>query len=65
MSTMQWYQNEDGQWVCTWTLTCQREAAGVVAHPILQFVPTCQHHADMLGLDLLGWDLIEVEATPA
>lgn len=35
---------------CQWFALCDREAAGVVAHPVLADVPTCQRCADRLGL---------------
>lgn len=37
---------------CEWFAWCERDAAGVVVHPILGEVPTCQICADRLDLDL-------------
>lgn len=38
--------------LCQWFALCDHEAVGVVAHPILGDVPTCQRCADKLELDL-------------
>lgn len=38
---------------CEWFAMCGRPAAGVVAHPILGDVPTCQTCADKHDLDLV------------
>ena len=35
---------------CEWFALCDHVAAGVVHHPILGNVPTCQRCADKLGL---------------
>jgi hypothetical protein len=35
---------------CSWFALCDHPAAGVVHHPILGNVPTCQRCADKLGL---------------
>lgn len=37
---------------CQWFALCDHRADGVVAHPILGAVPTCQRCADMLALDI-------------
>jgi hypothetical protein len=37
---------------CEWFALCDRPAAGVVHHPVLSPVPTCQRCADRLGLEL-------------
>jgi hypothetical protein len=57
---------------CEWFARCTREAAGVVSHPVLGDVPTCQPCAVMLDLDLQPppadpWPTIErnVPVTPA
>lgn len=39
---------------CEWMLMCEEPAAGVVAHPILGDVPTCQRCADRHGLTFEG-----------
>lgn len=38
--------------MCQWFALCDKPADGVVKHPILGDVPTCQRCADKLGLDL-------------
>lgn len=39
--------------ICQWFLLCDNPAAGVVVHPVLGFVPTCERCADRLGLSLV------------
>ncbi|QIN94208.1 hypothetical protein PP459_gp025 [Streptomyces phage Wakanda] len=39
--------------MCEWFAKCTNEADGVVKHPILGDVPTCQRCADKLGLELV------------
>lgn len=53
----------DGKVMCGWFGTaCGLPADGAVEHPILEYVPCCSHHAELLGLDLVSaeWDLSEV-----
>lgn len=53
----------DGKVMCGWFgAACGRDADGVVEHPILDYVPCCCHHAEVLELDLVSaeWDLSEV-----
>lgn len=38
---------------CEWFARCENDAAGLVAHPVLLYVPTCHRCADKLDLDLL------------
>lgn len=38
---------------CAWFVGCQNAADGIVVHPILGDVPTCQRCTDKLGLDLV------------
>lgn len=35
---------------CRWFALCDREADGVVEHPVLGDVPTCKRCANRLGL---------------
>jgi len=49
--------------LCEWFALCDRPADGVVSHPILGWVPTCQRCADKLGLELSCWAIL-IEATP-
>lgn len=59
--------------ICEWFALCENTADGVVSHPVLGDVPTCQRCADRLGLDLRPnvhdspWPNIErnVAVTPA
>ncbi len=37
---------------CEWFLMCENEATGIVPHPTLGPVPTCQRCADKLDLDI-------------
>lgn len=41
--------------VCEWFAFCTRESSGVVEHPILGDVPTCERCANKLDLDLLRY----------
>lgn len=58
--------------LCEWFALCTRPADGVVSHPILGWVPTCQRCADKLGLQLARsydgilapWVLIEEDTDP-
>ena len=36
--------------VCQWFLLCTLPADRLIHHPVLSYVPTCQHCADKLGL---------------
>lgn len=38
---------------CEWFARCGNPAAGLVHHPVLGYVPTCQRCTDKLGLALL------------
>lgn len=38
--------------MCEWFARCENEAAGIVRHPILGPVPTCERCTSMLGLEL-------------
>src|SRR4051794_17231694 len=38
---------------CQWFALCDNEAVGVVVHPVLGNVPTCQRCADKLSLTLV------------
>jgi hypothetical protein len=40
--------------VCDWFAACTRPATGVVAHPVLGYVPTCGECARSLDLTLIG-----------
>jgi hypothetical protein len=42
---------------CEWFALCDHVAAGVVSHPILGDVPTCQRCADKLGLTFTESDV--------
>jgi hypothetical protein len=44
--------------LCEYFAGCFNQAAGVVTHPILKYVPCCQRCADRLGMTIL-----EVEFT--
>ena len=35
---------------CQWFARCTNPPTGLVSHPVLEFVPTCQRCADKLGL---------------
>lgn len=41
---------------CRWYLLCDNAADGVVAHPILEYVPTCKRCAAKHDLDLIEGD---------
>lgn len=41
---------------CEWFALCDHVAAGVVSHPILGDVPTCQRCADKFGLTVVTTD---------
>lgn len=44
--------NDQGVVLCGWFAMCDRPAAGVVAHPVLGPVPTCEPCATDHDLDL-------------
>lgn len=44
---------ETGLVMCGWFALCENEANGVVAHPILEYVPTCERCATKLDLTLI------------
>ena len=39
---------------CQWFALCDKDAVGVVDHPILGYVPTCQRCADKMDLTLIA-----------
>jgi hypothetical protein len=41
-----------GRPVCEWFALCENPATGLVAHPVLGHVPTCQRCADRFNLTL-------------
>jgi hypothetical protein len=43
---------------CEWFALCDNEAAGVVSHPILGDVPTCERCAEKLGLVLVDGEWV-------
>lgn len=43
---------------CQWFALCENEAAGAGAHPILEYVPTCQQCADRFGMELLEMEVV-------
>jgi hypothetical protein len=49
--------------LCEWFALCDREADGIVGHPVLGWVPTCQRCAAKLDLELRAF-AIRIEETP-
>jgi hypothetical protein len=45
--------------VCAYFVGCDNLAAGVTAHPVLTYVPTCQPCADRFGLEVIPavWEI--------
>lgn len=50
---MQFEVTPEGKVVCAWFALCDNEATGVVEHPVLEYVPTCQRCADKADLVLI------------
>lgn len=52
--------------LCGWYVLCDRPAAGVVRHPVLEWLPVCQRCADSHGLELVPaeWVADEPEVAP-
>jgi hypothetical protein len=45
---------------CEYFALCVRDAAGVVAHPVLTWVPTCERCAARFGLEVVEADFYAV-----
>lgn len=43
----------EGDVICGWFALCENVAIGVVAHPVLEYVPVCQRCADKCGLEVI------------
>lgn len=48
---------------CQWFALCDHPADGLVAHPVLDYVPTCTRCATRLALDLIPLADILIEET--
>lgn len=46
--------------VCMWFALCTNDSAGVVEHPLLGYVPTCQRCADAHDLTIMAaeWEVV-------
>lgn len=41
----------DPNLTCEWFTLCNDKAVGIVEHPVLDWVPTCQHHIEWIKED--------------
>ena len=48
-----YFKVRDGVVICSWFALCDKPATGVVEHPILKYVPTCDDDAAIYGLTLI------------
>lgn len=43
---------------CQYSVACSRTAAGVITHPILEYVPCCMHCAEFVGQELIAAEFV-------